>query len=163
MVKKVLQVATAFGLLLAGYAVYVRTFAEVVQRFAPPSRPAPERHVGQHRSRSERRATEVAVRGFGPGHWTTDAVLGYRYYNAERRYWMYTRDYKRLNGGKQLEFSPFAIIWESRDGKSLVTATSDSAKIDLAQPLGLLSKSGEGSGSMRVIRARVEGNVQNRD
>lgn len=163
MLKKVLQVVTGFGLLLAGYALYVRAFAEVVQRLAPASPPALDRAAGHAPKRSEQKATEVAVRGFGPGHWTTDAVLGYRYYNAERRYWMYTRDYKRLNGGKQLEFAPFAIVWESRDGKSLMTATSDSAKIDLAQPLGLVSKPGEGSGSMRVIRARVEGNVLIRD
>ena len=160
MFKKALQVATAFGLLLAGYAGYVRVFALVVSSLSETRRGVVE--FAKEDSKTVVKAKTLAAKAFGAGHWAAAEDLQIRIYNAKDGFWMYAKNYKRLNEGKQLEFTPFAIIWASQDGKSLKTATSDSATIDLDQPLGLIAKPGSNS-SQRVVHARMEGEVRLRD
>ena len=157
MFKKALQVATAFGLLVAGYAVYVHVFSLLARSFAPSRSlvwipPLDE-------STTAREATERAAYMFGPDSWQTDKKLPIRIYNAERGFWMYAKDYKRLDDGKTIELSPFSMIWGSRDGKSFKTATSDMARIDFDRAIGMAGKPGE-SGSQKITRARIEGNVE---
>lgn len=164
MFKKTLQVATAFGLLLAGYAVYVRAFALFARVVAPPMRGMvfidKDRPVGV--SKTARQARALARAAFGPNHWASAEDLPIRIYNADRHFWLYARDYERLDDGKTMVFRPFAVIWQSNDGRSLKTATSDVAKVDLDQPLGLVNKPGT-SNSMKVVHARIEGNCKLRD
>src|SRR3954464_6557631 len=85
--KKALQVVTTFGVLLAAYAGYVRAFAVVADLLAQAGRQSPH-HWPRQASKTEIEATELAVRAFGRGHWTTDKDLSVRYYNKERGYWM---------------------------------------------------------------------------
>jgi hypothetical protein len=155
--KKALQVVMTFGVLLASYASYVRFFAILTAGVAP-QRPV-ARSWEREPSRTNVEAKKLAERAFGREHWAADPELGMRYYNHERGYWMYCKTYNRLADGKQLRLTPFAIIWRSRDGKGLKTATSDQAIIDLDQPLGL-NKAGS---AMKVLHARIEGNVVLRD
>jgi len=159
--KKLLQVATAFGVLVAGYTAYVHVFA-LVARGLNPVRPGVTLVWGKTESRTAREAKKLAERAFGAGHWAAAEDLQIRLYNSDRGFWLYARDYKRLNDGKQLELSPFAVVWQSHDGKSLKTALSDRAVIDLDKPLGLAPTPGT-SGNLRVVHARIEGNVNLRD
>lgn len=161
MFKKLLQVATAFGVLVAGYTAYVHVFA-LVARGLNPAKPGVTLVWGKTESKTAREAKMLAERAYGRGHWAADEDLQIRLYNAERGFWLYARNYKRLNGGKQLELSPFAVIWQSRDGKSLKTALSDRAVIELDKPLGLTPTPGS-SGNLKVVHARIEGNVDLRD
>jgi len=62
--------------------------------------------------------------------------------------------------GKKLEFWPFAIIWLSKDGKSRKTATSDRAKVELREPMGLLKS---GASSPHIVEAKLIDNVWLRD
>jgi hypothetical protein len=157
--KKSLKVATAFGLLLVGYAGYVQVFATVAARFRLAHQGL-ERGFLRSDSRTKREAIAWARVAFGDRHWTTDEDLGFRFYNVERGYYMFARSYQREKDGKILVFAPFALIWRSRDGKKLQTATSDRAEITLDQPLGVAVKPGT---PMRVVRARIEGDVLLRD
>ncbi|SIO40684.1 hypothetical protein SAMN05444166_4447 [Singulisphaera sp. GP187] len=158
MFKKALQVVTTFGVLLAAYAGYVRIFAIIAAGVGPDaSRATPWQ---RRESTTQQEATKTAARAFGPKHWSGDPALPVRYYNHERGYWMYAKEYERLNGGKQLRLRPFAIVMKSRDGQALKTASSDEAIVDLDQPLGVANKSGT---AMKVVHARMEGNVQLRD
>ena len=54
---------------------------------------------------------------------------------------MYAKEYERPeNDGKQLKFSPFALIWQSRDGKEPEDRHQRRRRsIDLDQPLGLVT------------------------
>jgi hypothetical protein len=158
--KKALQVATAFGVLLAGYAGYVHVFALVADRLAR-ARPSFTIKSVTADSKSLRQAMALAVEAFGAGHWTADKDLGYRYYNDERGFWMYAREYERKDEGKTLVFTPFALIWKDKNGKGLKTALSESATIYLDQPLGLGGKPDDGA--MRVTHARIERDVRLRD
>lgn len=161
MFKKAFQVALAFGVLAAGYAAYVRGFAMVAGAVGQASQSSPL--TGKtSKSRTGRLATKLAVQCFGPGYWATAEDLQIRIYNAERKFWLYAREYKRSKDGRRLEFTPLAVIWQSSDGRSFKTATSDRATFDLDQPLGLAPKPGT-SGNMRVVHARMEGDVRLRD
>jgi hypothetical protein len=159
--KKAIQAATAFGVLLAGYAGYVRVFALVAQAVGRDVRGAVVLHE-KTESKSMRDAINEAIRGFGKDHWAASEGRLIRIYNAERGFYMYARDYKRLEDGKQVELTPFAIIWPSRDGRALKTAVSDVARFDLDQPFGLVGKPGASS-NFRIVHARLEGNVVLRD
>jgi hypothetical protein len=154
--KKALQIAVTFSVLLACYEGYVRLFAIVAESIN-------KNHKGPKieflTSRTQQDAITVAERAFGKGHWTTGQDLQIRYYSKERGWWMYAQNYKRLKDGKQLEFTPFALVWQSRDGKDLKTAVSEKAVIDLDQPLGLKPD----NGPMHVVHAQLEGDVRLRD
>lgn len=159
MFKKALQVVTTFGVLLAAYAGYVRVFAIIAAGVGPAAaRPTP---FPRRESTTQVEATETAKRAFGPKHWSANSALPVRYYNHERGYWMYAEEYDRLNEGKQLRLRRFAIVMKSRDGKALKTATSNEAIVDLDQPL--LSTANKSGTTMKVVHARMEGNVQLRD
>lgn len=162
MFKKTVRVATAFGVLLAGYAAYVHVFALVARGFDTTTTRRVVRVGAPQDSRTARAARDLARRGFGPDHWAAADDLPIRIYNADRGFWMFARDYERLNDGKRLKFTPFAVIWMDRDGRGVKTATSDSATVDLDQPLGLIAQPGA-SGGVKVLHARMEGNVALRD
>ena len=159
--KTLLRVTMAFGVLLASYAGYTRGFALVVEGLSARKDDQVYTHAVAE-SKTKRQAINLAIQGFGKGHWAADEALPIRIYNAERGFWIYAQDYKRLNDGKQIEFTPFALIWRSRDGRGLKTVTSRSATVDLDEPLGLISKPGAG-GTMKVVHARIEGEVLLRD
>ncbi|MGE5754455.1 MAG: hypothetical protein ACM35G_01875 [Planctomycetaceae bacterium] len=158
MFKKALQVAMSFGLLLACYEGYTRAF-KVAAESLSRSRKGVEL-AEFHPSQTGTGAIDLAERAFGKDHWSTSRDLPIRYYSKERGYWMYARDYKRLKDGKQLQFEPFALIWQSRDGKGLKTALSQKAVIDLDQPLGLSKPDGS---TMHVKHATIVGDVRLRD
>lgn len=159
--KKALQVVATFGLLLASYAGYDRVFALVATQIQS-AQVQPVTPLEERKPKTLLEAIELAVRAFGADHWSTNPSKEmFRFYNAERGYWMYAKKYEREKDGKLLIFSPFALIWVSRDGKDLKTATSDKAYVLLDQPFDLMVK--PGGGEMRVVNARLEGNVRLRD
>ena len=99
-----------------------------------------------------------------PGHWATKNDLNFRYYNAERGYWMYAQDLEQVteeNGvrydGKRIRLSPFLAISASHDGKKIYVITADRAVIDLNQPLGF--GSGPDGETLKVKHIRLEPNV----
>ncbi|MHC5543859.1 hypothetical protein ACYOEI_36995, partial [Singulisphaera rosea] len=160
MFKKLLQVVTAFSLLMAGYVGYVRGFAILAVHLAPKERPKLVRWT-REKSSSELGAVDLAIKAFGKDHWTADKELPQRYYNNEHGYWIYTKSSEKSKDGKQLTMKPFALIWRSK-GKvdEFKVVTSDEAVIDLDRPLGLASSK---QGSLRVVHARIQGNVRIRD
>src|SRR4029077_19864546 len=130
-----------FSVLLGCYFGYVRAFSIVVTHLTAA------RHIDAigfvtHDSSAKREAIERAQEAFGDNHWTTNEKLQLRYFNPERGFWMYSKNYKRpleeegvRYDGKRLRLSPAAIIWRSRDGSSTKTITSDEARMDLNQSL----------------------------
>ncbi len=119
-------------------------------------------------SHSKKQSIAYAKASFGNDHWSTAIDLGYRYYNAERGFWMYAREYEPIteeNGirydRKRVKLRPFALITKSRDGKNTKTITADLAILDLSEPLGFnLNPDGE---PLKIKHARLEGNVRVRD
>lgn len=162
MFKRAFLVATTFGVLVACYATYVRVFALVAGSLAR-ARPTYTVSFEHTEAESSKRATSLALDCFGEEHWAASPDLPFRIYDAERGLWMYFQNYERLNDGKRFKFWPFAIIWGSRDGRSLKTATSESAIVDLDQPVGLAGKTGPPGGRMKVVHAKLEGEVRLRD
>src|SRR5262249_52049239 len=99
------------------------------------------------------------------GHWATRSDLNFRYYNAERGYWMFAQELEQIseeNGvrydGKRIRLSPFLAISTSRNGKKSYTITADRAVIDLNQPLGL--SAGSDAEKLKVKHVRLEPNVE---
>ncbi len=158
--KKVLQIVTAFGVLLASYATYVQVFAVVAARLGAVNIAQADK-FRKLPSRTEQQAIDLATTTFGRKHWTANRELTYRYYNHERGYWMYAENYEKSKDGKQLTFTPFAVISVSPDGKGIKTVTSKRAVIDLNQPLGLINN--KEATPLQVVHARVEGDVRIRD
>jgi hypothetical protein len=157
--KTFLRVATTFGVLLAGYAAYVHAFAILAGSLHPPGsegeRAAPRQAVP---SKDLKEAMSLAQIAFGPDHWTVQEKQLFRIYNSAQGYWMYFRDYERLKDGKQILFTPFAMISASRGGKSMKIATSRSALVDLDKPFDLLGRPSS-EGNIKVLHARLEGEV----
>jgi hypothetical protein len=123
------------------------------------AKPATGENLASRSLREE--AIELATRAFGPGHWSTDRNLPVRYYNEGRGYWMYAREYERLNDGKQLRLKPFALIGHSRDKEELKSVVSDEAIVELDPLLGLWSQpKGFTPG---LVRALFSGDVRLRD
>jgi hypothetical protein len=158
--KKALRVAIAFLVLLAAYVGYVRIFA-IVARRAALSQPMVVA-MQPTDSRTKKEAIALAAKGFGPNDWSADPELPGRYYNKERGYWMYYKEYERRNEGKQYLFKPFALIWQSKDKKELKTVTADEAIMDLDRPLGLAPNK-PGAPPLRIVHAQITGNVLIRD
>jgi hypothetical protein len=145
-------------MLVAAYAVYVHSFAFVVELFGLGR----EVSVRFERvsSASKRQAQALSMRGLGPDHWASDPDLQIRLYNAARGFWVYSPEEERKEKGKQVVLSPFAMIWSSPDGKVLKTVTADRAILDLNAPIVGNKPEGE---DLRVVHAKLEGNVRIRD
>ena len=121
-----------------------------------------------HASKSKLEMIKNACEVFGDKHWTAQDDLTYRYYNAERGYWIYAKDYERIEeengvryGGKRIRFKPFALISKSRDGKNTKTITSDVAVFDLNEPLSLNPHAN--AEPLKIKHAHLEPNVCIRD
>ncbi len=159
MFKTFLRVATTFGVLMAGYAAYVHAFAILAGSLKPPGgeeeRAAP-RQIAESKHLKE--AMSFAEIAFGPEHWTVKEKQIFRIYNADRGFWMYFREYERLKDGKQVRFTPFALISASRGGKSMKIATSRSAIMDLDRPFDMMMRPSS-EGNIKVLHARLEGDV----
>ena len=160
MFKNALKVATAFGVLLAGYAGYVRVFALVAAGMGRPKAEIVAFAVRE--SKSQKRSHDLAVLGYGPDDWSAKYPQ-ICMYNAERGFWMYASNYRTFDDGKKVEFTPFHIIWVSKDGKALKTATSAVATMTLDKPLGLNANPGGSGSSLHVVHAVLEGDVSLRD
>jgi hypothetical protein len=160
--KKIFKAATAFTLLVGCYLGYAQVFALVVVQLTTVPRPE---IVLQHRdSRSKQDSIKRAKAVMPSGHWATKNDLNFRYYNAERGYWMYAQDLEQVteeNGvrydGKRIRLSPFLAISASHDGKKIYVITADRAIIDLNQPLGF--GAGPDGETLKVKHIRLEPNV----
>ncbi len=160
MLKKAFRVTFAFGLFVAGYAAYAQVFALVARKYQTAG-PHWTKHTEPE---TAVKAKKLAERAKGKDHWSADKDLEIRIYNSERKFWMYAPTYKRLEGGKVLEFAACLIISESNDGKSLKTIESNNARVELDRAFGVVPQPGDPpSGSMKVIRARLEGDIVIRD
>jgi hypothetical protein len=161
--KKIFTAATTLTLLVGCYFGYAHFFDVVVERLKA-NRDAVSLMFPVHDSESKLEAMAVARAGFGPNHWSTGEHQVYRYYNAERGFWMYSKKVDRIveedgvkYDGKRLRMQPFALIWKSRDGKDTKTITSDVAVFDLNEPLGLnVTPHGE---TLKIKHARIERDV----
>src|SRR5579864_494206 len=157
--KKTLKIVTAFSVLLAAYAGYVRCFSVVSRCFPPPQtivvQPVSE---GLIQSATAQEATRLARGSFGSGHWSVKAPV--RYYNSERGYWMFAESAEREREGKRYRFKPFAILWRSRDGRTLKTLTGDDAVADFDQPIDVIKP---GAKSGHVVHGVINGHVLMRD
>ncbi len=158
---------TTFALLLGCYFVYVRAFAVVVEQLRATKKRQGTTIIARD-SRSKVEAIAIAKTALGPNHWSSDRELAYRYYNAERGFWMYAKQVVRVveeegvrYDGKRLRMAPFALITRSRDGKVTKTIESDEAVFDLSESLSL-NVSAEGE-SLKIKHARIEKNVLIRD
>lgn len=163
MFKTFLRVATTFGVLLACYAAYVHVFAILAGGLHPPGgegeRAAPRQIAQSKHLKEAMRLSEIA---FGPEHWTVREKQIFRIYNADRGFWMYFREYERLKDGKQVRFTPFALISAARGAQSMKIATSRSALVDLDKPFDMMIRP-SGDGNIKILHARLEGEVVLRD
>jgi len=165
--KKLFKALTALTLLMGCYFVYVRAFAVAVDHFRA-NRRSEAMMFPTHDSNSKLEAIAHARTAFGPKHWSATNDLAYRYYNAERGFWMYAKQVYRIdleNGvkydGKRVRMAPFALISISRDGKNTKTIVSDEAIFDLNEPLTLsMNPDGE---PLKIKHAWIERNVLIRD
>src|SRR5262249_30078376 len=135
--KTLLKVATTFTLLLGCYFAYVRAFNLVVRQLQFEN-PGSSILVKIRDAKSKLEAQALARLAFGPGHWTGTADLPYAYYNSQKRFWMYWREYEEVkeeNGvhydGKRVRMRPFAMISKAGDGKSIWRLTAEEAILDL--------------------------------
>src|SRR5262249_49164845 len=146
--KKMLKAVTALALLVGCYFGYVRVFAIVVEQLRATRRP--DNIIVQVRdSNSKLASIAYAKATFGPGHWSAAKDLAYRYYNADRGFWIYAQEWERIveensvrYDGKRMRLRPFALIMKSRDGKNTKSITSDTAILDLNEPLSFNVNSG---------------------
>ena len=168
MFKKIFKAATVFTLLVGCYLGYVQVFALVVRQMttvpAAPEGPLLYPQRLESLLESMKRAKDVMP----PGHWATRRDLNFRYYNAERGYWMYARSsnkYRKKTAyattASEFDCRPFLMISTSHDGKKTDTITSDRAVIDLNQPLGFIA--GPDGEPLKVKHVRLEPNVVIRD
>ena len=167
MLKKLFKALAAVVLLVGCYFGYVRGFVVLVQQFKVTHRTNDTLFVVRD-SNSKRTSIANAKAAFGSGHWSAAEDLGYRYYNAERGYWIYAREAMRIveedgvrYDGKRMRLKPFALIMKSHDGKNTKTITSDVAVLDLNAPLSFSANSdGE---PLKIKHAHLERNVLIRD
>ncbi len=161
MFKKALKIAVSYCLLVGALLMpgYTRLFAIVVEHLGN-TRDIVDVQFPDFESNSAKRAAELARESFGPGHFAARNDLKLQYYEAARGFYMYAQNKKILNDGKRIHVWPFALIWESKDGKSRKVATSDEAIIDLSQPFMQVKPSTEPS---KITHARMIGDVRLRD
>jgi hypothetical protein len=160
-VKRVVRIAGLLAFLACAYVVYGRGFA-VVASWIGPRQSVPIAPYDPSPARSAKMATALAIRAFGPGHWSTDPDHSVRYYDAESGRWMFAQRVERLKEGKRIRFQPFALIIESKSKskKNLQTLVGKEAAIDFDKPFDSAKADSEPA---RVIHARVEGDVLIRD
>jgi hypothetical protein len=165
--KKLFKALAAVVLLVGCYFGYVRAFVIVVQQFKVNHRTNDTLFVVRD-SNSKRTSIANAKSAYGSNHWSAAEDLGYRYYNAERGYWIYAREAVRVveedgvrYDGKRMRLKPFALIMKSRDGRNTKTITSDVAVIDLNAPLSF-STNPDGE-PLKIKHAHLEQNVLIRD
>jgi hypothetical protein len=165
--KKTFKAATALLLLVGCYRGYVHAFAVLVEQFRVTRRVDVNPFVPTD-SRSKRVAIELAKSHFGDDHWSAREDLMFRYYNAERGFWMYAKEVVRVveqdgvrYDGKRVTMAPFALIWLSPDGRSAKTILSDRAVFDLNEPLSLSAS--PGGNSLKIKHAWIQENVLIRD
>jgi hypothetical protein len=167
MFKKLLKAGMTFALLLGCYVAYCHAFDFVVLHFRTYR--SKESTVFPIRlSKSKQHAIALAKQSFGIDHWSVTNDQPYVYYSSERGFWMYALEVEEIqeeNGvrydGKRLRMKPFAMIFESGDGKKRQTLTADTATLDMNQPLGLSNK--QGADAMKILHALIEGDVRIRD
>ena len=167
MLKKLLKSLTTLTLLVGCYFGYVHGFAIVVEQLRAIKR-TDNLAFRVHDSKSLQDSIRYATEACGPGHWAAEKELAYRYYNAERGYWIYAKECIRVveeNGvrydGKRMRMKPFLLITKSRDGKNTKTITADRAVFDLNAPLGFDANSGREP--LKIKHAHLEPNVVIRD
>ena len=127
------------------YLGYVRVFAVAVRQWTVARTNVPEIELPAPRpSHSKLEAITHAAAVMGKDHWSAAEDLDFRYYNAERGYWMYAKEYEQIseeNGvrydGKRIRLKPFLVISTSHDGKNTKTITSDVAVLDMNQSAGV--------------------------
>ena len=91
MLKKLFKSLTTLTLLVGCYFGYVHVFAIVVEQLKAI------KHTDNlafpiHDSKSQQESIRYAEEACGPDHWAADKELAYRYYNAERGYWIYAKE-----------------------------------------------------------------------
>jgi hypothetical protein len=156
--KKAFQVVVTFGMRVGGYQAYLLGFAALTDRIGAPT--TAEAPWTPTKSLTAREATRLAAESFGKDHWSAQDDLKIRYYDAERGFYFYARNYERREGGKKFEFWPFAIVWHSKDGKSRKTGTSERALVELNDAMGLVKPD---QAPLHVVEAKLENNVILRD
>jgi hypothetical protein len=166
--KKVFKILTTLTLLAGCYFGYVHVFAIVVVQLKAIKHTENLAFPIPRDSKSLLDSIRYAEEACGPGHWATEKELAYRYYNAERGYWIYAKECIKVteeNGvqynGKRLRMKPFLLITKSRDGKNTKTITADRAVFDLNAPLGF--DAGSGREPLKIKHAHLEPNVVIRD
>jgi len=165
--KRLASIGTTLALLLGSYYVYVHAF-EILVDWVRATRRSETTVFAARDSRSKLEAIAIAKAAFGPHHWSSDSDLAYRYYSAERGFWMYAKQVWRIveedgvkYDGKRLRMAPFALVSRSRDGRVTKTIVSDEAVFDLNESLSL--KVASGGDSLKIKHARIERNVLIRD
>jgi hypothetical protein len=167
--KKALKIVGAFALLTAGYVAYGCGFGLLAEAISPPRPARPEGPDGTVRPQSAQEADRLAARGFGKGHWSADPDGSIRYYDRDRGFWIYFKDYERSADGKRLHLHPFAVIWQAKprskdepaERRALKTLSAREAFVDFDGPFELLNKTG--AGSPKVVHAQVDGDLLLRD
>ncbi len=164
MLKKTFKAVTVFCLLVGCYFGYVQVFAIVVHQMMNVRRTKVPDVWIHHDSDSKHASIRLAKAVMPPGNWSTRDDLNFRYYSAERGYYMYAQEMEQIqeeNGvqyhGKRLRLKPFLAIITSRDGRKIQTITSDRAIIDLNQPLGF--NAGADGEVLKVKHVLLEPNV----
>nr|MBA3303187.1 hypothetical protein [Acidimicrobiia bacterium] len=158
MFKKAFKIATAFGILMAGYSGYIRGFAILAAWLERPPYTFEVELLTQVESKTSLEATRLAEISFGKDHWSVKTP--YRYYNKDRGYWMYAAELRREREGRRIVFKPFAIIWRSKDGRALKTVVGDQAVADFDQPFDAVKP---GAKAGHVVHARISDRVEIRD
>jgi lipopolysaccharide export system protein LptA len=143
--------------LTTGHIAYCHIFGILSARVGLP-KGIPILPAGPSQSRTAQETTQLALKAFGPGHWAASAKL--RYYDTHRGYWIFARDYERQADGKHWEFRPVAVILRSRGGATLRTISGQSALVEFNRAFDM---SRPGSEPTKVVRARIQGQVQLRD
>ena len=167
MFKKLFKALTTLSLLVGCYFGYVHAFAIVVEQLRAIKR-TDNFAFAVKDSKSRQESIQYAIEACGADHWAADKDLAFRYYNAERGYWIYAKECERIveeNGvrydGKRMRLTPFLLISKSSDGKSTKTITSDVAVFDLNEPLSFnVASSAE---PLKIKHAHLEPNVWVRD
>ena len=159
--KKALKIATTFGVLLA----VLRRLRAALRDRGRSGPPRSRRHVALPvpTDVEDREGGDRAGRGgVRQGHWTADEDLQSATTTPTRLLDVCRELQAARSDGKQLRFEPFALIWQSRDGKELKTVTSDEA-IDRPRPAVRPGEQAAAPSRCASCTPGSSGNVQLRD
>ena len=96
MLKKLFKSLTTLTLLVGCYFGYVHVFAIIVEQLKAVKRT--DNHLFRiHDSKSKQESIRYAKEACGEDHWAANEELAYRYYNAERGYWIYAKEIGRAH------------------------------------------------------------------